>query len=96
MTQTLQVENLDSSFTVVELMELFSKFGTLSGAMILTDRTTCVSLGTAFVDMEDGAKSAIDALNGRVYCGRPLIVTESPNSVSDVMEAEMKQRGEDP
>jgi RNA recognition motif-containing protein len=96
MTQTLHVQNLDFRITVVELMKLFEKFGTLSGALILTDRLTGMSLGIAFVDMDDGAKSAIDALNGTVYCGRPLVVTESTRSVTEVMNAETQQRGQDP
>jgi RNA recognition motif-containing protein len=96
MTKTLQVENLDSRITVMELMKLFGEFGTMSGALIRTDRTTGMSLGIAFVDMDDGAKNAIDALNGTVFCGRLLVVTESTRSVTEVMRAEIEESGEDP
>jgi RNA recognition motif-containing protein len=96
MNKTLLVENLHSSVTAADLKELFEKFGTLSAVVVATDHATGMSQGIAFVDFEDGAESAMGALNGSAFHGRSLVVSESSRSAEDVMRAQAEQWGEDP
>jgi RNA recognition motif-containing protein len=70
--------NLPFSTTDVELRNLFSEFGTVNDASIVSDRETGRSRGFGFVDMEpDGAGAAIEALDGKDYKGRNLKVNEA-------------------
>ena len=81
MKKSLMVENFSLSLGVVELVELFEKFGTISAAMVTMDPTTGRSGGVAYVDLEDGADSAMTALNGTAFHGQSIVVKESLRSV---------------
>ena len=69
----MYVGNLPWSVTTDKLEELFSQYGQVDDAIVLTDRETGRSRGFGFVTMPDeAAKEAIDALDGQDFDGRPL------------------------
>lgn len=74
----LYVGNLPWSTTDAELEDIFSGFGKVMSARVITDRETGRSRGFGFVEMsdEDGQK-AMDELNGQDISGRPLRVNEA-------------------
>ena len=73
----LYVGNLAWATTDEDLQQLFSEFGTVASAVVITDRESGRSRGFAFVELEDGADQAIEALNGQEHNGRPLRVNEA-------------------
>jgi RNA recognition motif-containing protein len=75
----LYVGNLSYNVGDSELQELFSTFGTVSSAKVITDRDTGRSKGFGFVEMgtNDEASAAITALNGKEVDGRALTVNEA-------------------
>jgi RNA recognition motif-containing protein len=75
----LYVGNLSYSVGDSELQELFSTFGTVSSAKVITDRDTGRSKGFGFVEMgtNEEASAAITALNGKEVDGRALTVNEA-------------------
>jgi RNA recognition motif-containing protein len=75
----LYVGNLPPRLCFPELEDLFTPFGTLTSAELMTDPTTGRSRGFAFVEMEsnDAARTAITALNGSVVDGQTLTVNEA-------------------
>ncbi len=79
MGKKLYVGNLSYSVTNSELEELFSRFGNVESAEVISDRATGRSKGFGFVEMstEQEAQEAINALNGKDYNGRPLTVNEA-------------------
>jgi RNA recognition motif-containing protein len=66
------------SFTTAEgvLMETFAAYGTVSEAILMTDKMTGRSRGFAFVTMstDEEAQAAIDGLNGKELDGRRINV----------------------
>ncbi len=62
----IYVGNLSWDMSNGELSNIFSEFGEVTEANIITDRDTGRSKGFGFVGMSDDsvAKSAIEALNG--------------------------------
>ncbi|MCF7958227.1 MAG: RNA-binding protein [Phycisphaerae bacterium] len=75
----IYVGNLSYGVTESELTELFSEFGSVTTARVITDRATGRSKGFGFVEMdssEDGQK-AIDELNEKEVDGRALKVNEA-------------------
>ena len=70
------VGNLPFSTSSNELEELFSQYGTVSRAQVITDRDTGRSRGFGFVEMDadDEAKAAIEGLDGHDMEGRQLTV----------------------
>lgn len=79
MATKLFVAGLAYSMTDDELRDLFSDFGSVNSAQIITDRETNRSKGFGFVEMssEEESKAAIDGLNGKDMNGRPLTVNEA-------------------
>ena len=79
MALKLYVGNLPYSANDESLKEHFSAAGTVSSAMIITDRMSGRSKGFGFVEMgsEDEAKAAIDMFNGKEFEGRTLTVNEA-------------------
>ena len=77
MTKKLYVGNLAFATTSDDLRDAFSEFGTVSSATVITDRETGRSRGFGFVEMEDGAEQAIEAMNGKELAGRTLNVNEA-------------------
>ena len=73
----LYVGNLPWSVDNSQLEELFSEFGSVISANVITDRDTKRSRGFGFVEMESGAEDAIQALNDSEVEGRKLVVNES-------------------
>ncbi len=73
------VGNLPYSSTEQQLEELFSRYGTVESARIISDRNTRRSRGFGFVEMpnDDEARNAIEALNGTEFGGRELRVNEA-------------------
>jgi RNA recognition motif-containing protein len=76
MSTNLFVGNLPFSASSTELEELFSPFGTVSRAQVITDRDTGRSRGFGFVEMDsdEEAQKAIDSLDGTDFEGRQLKV----------------------
>jgi RNA recognition motif-containing protein len=77
MRKNLYVGNLPYDTTADDLREAFSQFGTVSRSQVISDRETGRSRGFGFVEMEDGADSAIEAMNGKDFQGRRLTVNEA-------------------
>ena len=74
----LYVGNLSFSTTEDSLEALFSNYGQVQEVAVVTDRNTGRPRGFGFVTMDDdGAKAAIDALNGNEFEGRALNVNEA-------------------
>ena len=73
----LYVGNLAWAVTDEDLQSLFSEYGSVASAAVITDRETGRSRGFGFVELEDGADAAIEALNGQDYKGRALRVNGS-------------------
>jgi RNA recognition motif-containing protein len=79
----LYVGNLAWATTDEDLQTLFSEFGSVASATVITDRETGRSRGFGFVELEDGAEAAIEALNGQDHNGRPLRVNEAQSKQRD-------------
>ena len=62
-----------------ELEALFSQYGEVNSARIITDRDSGRSKGFGFVEMAsaDSGNSAIEALNGNDFGGRDLRVNQA-------------------
>tara|TARA_B100000287_G_scaffold389085_1_gene398853 strand:+ start:97 stop:342 length:246 start_codon:yes stop_codon:yes gene_type:complete len=73
----IYVGNISWGLNDQDLENLFAEYGTVTSAKIITDRMTQRSRGFGFVEMEDGAEAAIEALNGAEVDGRNLVVNES-------------------
>ena len=72
------VSNINYSTREKSLQDLFSEFGEVSSAKIITDRETGRSRGFGFVEMSDeDGKNAIEALNGKELDGKELNVSEA-------------------
>ena len=73
----IYVANLSWGTTSDALQELFSQFGEVTSANIITDRETGRSRGFGFVDMpndEEGQK-AIDEVNNTEFDGKTIAVS---------------------
>jgi len=79
MTNKLYVGNLPFSMTVPDLEKMFSEFGKVVSAVIITHRNSGRSKGFGFVEMEneEAAKKAMEALNGKEIEGRAMVVNEA-------------------
>ena len=77
MSSNLYVGNLTFNTTTADLETLFAQHGDVSKAQVITDRDTGRSRGFGFVEMEsqEGADTAISALNGTDLDGRDLAVS---------------------
>ena len=72
----LYVGSLPYSLTEEELREVFTPFGPVVSARIITDRMTGKSKGFGFVEMEEEemAQKAIESTHGSELHGRTLVV----------------------
>lgn len=79
MSQKLYVGGLPYRTTQEELEKHFAQAGTVTSAVIITDRMTGRSKGFGFVEMstEDEAQKAIDMFHGKDFDGRTLTVSEA-------------------
>ena len=73
----LYVGNLPWSIGNQELEDLFSSFGTVTSANVITDRDTKRSRGFGFVELDSGGPEAIEAMNESEVEGRKVIVNEA-------------------
>ncbi len=76
MSTNLFVGSLPFSTTEDDLKTHFEQAGKVVSARVITDRDSGRSRGFGFVEMEDeeGAKKAIEMLNGKPLGGRDLVV----------------------
>jgi RNA recognition motif-containing protein len=84
----MYVSNLSFHTTDEDLNTLFSKFGAVSSAKVITDRETGRSRGFGFVDMtsDEEANKAITGLNNKEIEGRQMSVSvakEKPKRVDN-------------
>ena len=79
MSSKLYVGSLPYSVTDDSLAQLFTPYGKVESAKIITDRETGLSKGFGFVEManEDEAQEAIQNLNGSAFEGRTLNVSKA-------------------
>lgn len=79
MAKRLFVGSLPWSVTNEELRQLFETYGTVSDAVVLTERQTGRSKGFGFVEFANDteALAAIEKLNGTDLHGRKLVVNEA-------------------
>lgn len=78
MSKNIYVGNLSWSTSNSDLNAMFSQYGQVTSANVIEDRDTGRSRGFGFVEMdEDGARKAIQALNGSDFQGRTLKVNEA-------------------
>ena len=73
----LYVGNLPWSIGNQELEDLFSSYGTVTSANVITDRDTKRSRGFGFVELDSGGQEAIEAMNESEVDGRKVIVNEA-------------------
>lgn len=73
------VGNLPFSIRNDKLKEIFSEFGEVTEAVVITDRYSGRSKGFGFVTFanDDDAKKAIDGMDGKEVEGRSLKVNEA-------------------
>lgn len=79
MSKKIYVGNMNYSTDESSLKDLFSEFGTVLSAKVITDQMTGRSKGFGFIEMENDseAAAAINALNGKECNGRNLKVNEA-------------------
>lgn len=77
MSKKLYVGNLSFETTSDDLRTTFAEYGAVSSTSVITDRETGRSRGFGFVEMNDGAEAAVEALNGAEMDGRKLTVNEA-------------------
>ncbi len=73
------VGNLPYSIDSDKLKEIFSAHGEVTEAVVISDRYSGRSKGFGFVTFadDDGAKKAIEEMNGKDFEGRELKVNEA-------------------
>ena len=76
MSTNIYVGNLTFQTNSADLEHLFSEFGEVTKAQVITDRDSGRSRGFGFVEMtsSDEAQKAISGLNGKDVDGRQLTV----------------------
>ena len=79
MAKKLFVGGLPWATTDARLSEVFSQYGSVASAQVITDRATGRSKGFGFVEMssDEEANAAMQALNGFDLDGRKIIVSEA-------------------
>jgi cold-inducible RNA-binding protein len=79
MGKKLYVGNLSYNVSSSDLQQLFSQFGDVQSAQVITDRDTGRGKGFGFVEMgsESDANAAINGLNDSEHDGRRLTVNEA-------------------
>ena len=78
-SKKLYVGNLAFGVTEGQLQEMFSPYGGVQRAQVITDRDTGRSKGFGFVEMnsDQEAQAAIAGMNGQMVDGRALTVNEA-------------------
>ncbi|MEO1927946.1 MAG: RNA-binding protein [Nautiliaceae bacterium] len=75
--KTIYVGNINYQATEEDLKPLFSEYGEVLSVKIINDRETGRSKGFGFIEMESGAETAIEELDGKEFQGRRLRVNEA-------------------
>ena len=75
----IYVGNLPYKVKDSDLLDMFSEYGEVLSATVITDRMSGRSKGFGFVEFEDdaAADAAIEAMNGKEVEGRALTVNEA-------------------
>ena len=75
----IYIGNLPFSATEDELREVFNGFGQVNSVTIIKDKMSGRSRGFGFVEMADDgeARNAIQAMNGKDFKGRDMVVNEA-------------------
>ncbi len=76
MSSNLYVGNLSYNVAEKDLEDLFSAYGEVVSANVITDRQTGRPRGFGFVEMksQEDAQKAIESLDGKEFMGRNLTV----------------------
>lgn len=79
MAKKLFVGGIPWATTSDDLQSLFSQYGTVASATVITDKMTGRSRGFGFVEFENDAEAdaAIAGQNEKEYNGRTLVVKEA-------------------
>ena len=77
MSKSLYVGNLSFTATQEEVSELFGQYGTVESVRLIKDKITGKPRGFCFVEMTTGEDKALSELNGALFKGRPLRVSEA-------------------
>src|SRR5687767_11328810 len=79
MGSKLYVGNLSYNVSSSDLEQLFSQYGQVQSAEVISDRETGRSKGFGFVQMgsDEEAQAAIAAMHGQQHDGRALTVNEA-------------------
>ena len=79
MGKKIYVGNLSYSVESNQLTDVFTQFGTVESAKVITDRDSGRSKGFAFVEMsqDSEAQAAIEKLNGTDLGGRAMNISEA-------------------
>ena len=79
MGKKIYIGNLSYGMNDESLANLFTSFGSVTSARIVTDRESGRSKGFGFVEMDDegAANTAIEKLNGTEQMGRTINVSEA-------------------
>ena len=77
LSKKLYVGNLPFDANADELREMFTVYGRVLSATLVTDRETGRPRGFGFVEMYDGGEAAIQALHQAQFGGRTLTVNEA-------------------
>ena len=75
--KTIYVGNINYQATEEDLKPVFAEYGEVISVKIINDRETGRSKGFGFVEMESGADTAIEELDGKEFQGRRLRVNEA-------------------
>ena len=73
----IYVGNIPWSTSEEDLEAHFAQYGNVNAVRIITEGHSGRSKGFGFVEMEDGAEAAIEALNDQDFKGRSLRVNEA-------------------
>jgi RNA recognition motif-containing protein len=79
MGKKIYVGNISFNATEEDLKGLFGEYGETESVKLVTDAQTGRPRGFGFVEMttEEDAQRAVSALNGKVFMGRTLTVSEA-------------------
>lgn len=79
MNKKIFIGNLDFDLKTEDLEKMFSEFGDIEDAVVITDRNTNRSKGFGFVTFadEESVKKAVSEMNGKEIEGRKLTVNEA-------------------
>lgn len=81
----MYVGNLSYEVTERDLTKAFGEHGNVESVRIIKNRTNGKSKGYGFVEVtgSDAAQSAVEALNGREFKGRKMVVNEAKSRARD-------------